>query len=177
MRKILTILLLAIVTGSCGSYVDHGESVKSDVMEFKYEENYNQFIYKSKINSTADNEVLYTTHFSVNLPKNIRNWQTSSNEFYFEYDSKEIIYINAGYKNKGDAGKWSESQPSNDEIYAKLSSYWGKRKYNEDALKGGNSGRVSKVYSDGKVSILLYNIKQENFEKYLGLVKSFKYLN
>lgn len=38
------------------------------------------------------------------------------------------------------------------------------------------SNRKSQVYSDGKTTILLYNIKKENFEKYL-LVKKFKYLN
>lgn len=162
---------------SCCSYLDRGKNIHTDNMDFNYLENHNEFVYKSKVNAIADKEVFYTTNFSVNLPKHIKHWESSSNEFYFEYDSKEIIYLNVGYKNKGVSDSWTVRESNNDEIYTKLSSYWDKRKYSEDALKAEGVGRVSKVYSDGKVSILLYNIKQENFEKYLALVKSFQYTN
>jgi hypothetical protein len=140
-------------------------------------ENYNEFVYKSKINATADNEVYYTTRFSLNLPKKVKNWLSLSNEFYFEYGGKEIIYINAGFKNIGDGQTWMARETNNEEIYIRLNSYWIKRGYNENTLKTGQSGRISKVYSDKKVFILLYNIKRENFDNYFNLVKSFKYLD
>jgi len=177
MKKALITLTLAIAISSCGSYLDRGKNIHSDSMDFNYFDNYNEFVYKSKVNAIADKEVFYTTNFSVNLPKHIKHWESSSNEFYFEYEGKEIIYLNVGYKNKVNTGSWTVQETNNDDIYTKLNSYWNKRKYSEDALKIGQAGRVSKIYSDGKVSILLYNIKQENFEKYLTLIKSFKYLN
>lgn len=177
MKKLITAVILSSILSSCASYLDYSNSIHTDYMDFNYLENHNEFIYKSKVNATADSEVYYTTHFSINLPKKLKNWQSSSNEFFFEYDDKEIIYINSGYKNKGDAGKWVIRETNEDEIYNKLSSYWGKRKYDENYLDASKSGRVSKVYSDGKVSILLYNIKEQNFERYLELLKSFKYID
>jgi hypothetical protein len=177
MKKTVLILVILITSISCRSYLDCGKSIHSDYVDFNYMEHYNEFVYKSKINATADNEVYYTNHFSLNLPKKLKNWQSLSNEFYFEYEDKEIIYINAGFKNINDARTWLVRETSNDEIYTKLNSYWNKRGYNENALKTGQSGRISKVYSDEKVFILLYNIKKEYFDNYFDLVKSFKYLD
>lgn len=41
-------------------------------MDFNYTDSYNEFIYKSKVNSIADKEVYYPTHFKVDLPKKIK---------------------------------------------------------------------------------------------------------
>ncbi|MDR6969677.1 hypothetical protein J2X31_003711 [Flavobacterium arsenatis] len=176
MKKYLIIILIIFFV-SCSTSVDCGKSIHTDFVDFTYLKNYNEFVYKSKINAVADNEVYYTTNFSLNLPKNIKGWLISDNEFYFEYANKQIVYIYSGYKNEGVAGKWTIQETNDDEIYSKLSSYWDKRKYNENNLKTGHTGRVSKFLSDGKVTILLYNIKRENFDKYLDLAKSFKYLD
>jgi len=177
MKLVLTALILAIAFSSCRSYLDCGKSIQNNFMNFNYLENYNEFIYKSKVNATADNEIYHTSHFSINLPKMLKNWQSLGNEFYFEYDDKEIIYINAGFKNVGDAQTWKVRETNSDEIYTKLNSYWNKRGYNENALTAEQSRRISKVYSDEKILILLYNIKKENFDEYLSLVKSFKHLD
>jgi hypothetical protein len=119
----------------------------------------------------------YPNHFSLNLPKELKNWLSLGTEFYFEYRGKEIIYINAGFKNTGYAQTWLARETSDDEIYTRLNSYWIKRGYNENTLKTGHSGRISKVYSDKKVLILLFNIKKEDFDNYFELIKSFKYLD
>lgn len=176
MKKNLIILIVTAILYSCTPYLDYGKNIHTDYIDFNYLENYNEFIYKSKINSIADKEIYYTTHFSINIPKEIKNWESSGNTFYFEYGSKEIIYINTGYKNKQEVGGWTLREANNDEIYNMLSSYWNKKKYNENTLKKRGLKRVSKVYFDGRVSILLYNIKQENLDDYLGLIKKFKYL-
>lgn len=177
MKKTLTIIVLLFIFNSCSSYLDRKGSVNNDFVDFKYLESYNEFIYKSKINAVADNEIYYPNHFSINLPKKLKIWQNSGTEFFFEYNNREIIYINVGFKNKGNTGNWAIQETNEDEIYTKLNSYWNKRKYNENTLKTGSLGRTSKIYSDGKVSILLYNIKEENYNHYLDLIKSFKYLN
>ncbi|WP_394776831.1 hypothetical protein [Flavobacterium sp.] len=177
MKKIFLTLITVITICSCSTYLDGGKNINTDYMDFNYMQNYNEFIYKSKVNSTADKEVYYPTHFKIDLPKKIKNWQSSNNEFYFEYSDKEIIYINSGFKNTGTVGSWILKETDDNEIFSKLSSYWNKRKYDEDDLKLEISNRKSQIYSDGKTTILLYNIKRENFERYLTLVKSFKYLD
>ncbi|TDO67871.1 hypothetical protein EV143_1254 [Flavobacterium chryseum] len=177
MKKIFLTVIIVITTCSCNTYLDRGNNIKTDYMDFNYMESHNEFVYKSKVNSIADNEVFYTTHLSIDLPKKIKFWTSSNNEFYFEYDDKQIIYIYSGYKNGGVSGQWKMRETNDNEIYVRLNPYWHKRKYNEDNLKSGHSGRTSKAYTDGKVIILLYNIKQENFERYLALVKTFKYLD
>ncbi|WDF61885.1 hypothetical protein PQ462_10960 [Flavobacterium sp. KACC 22758] len=177
MKKIFLTIIAVIITSSCNTYLDHGKKIHTDYMDFYYMDSYNEFIYKSKIKSTADKEIYYPTSFKVNLPKKIKNWQISSNEFYFEYDNKEIIYIYSGYKNEGSSGKWTLRETNDNEIYKRIDPYWNKRKYDEDALKNGYSGRTSKAYTDDKVIILLYNVKLENFENYLSLIKTFKYLD
>lgn len=176
MKKNL-IFISVILLVSCSTYVDRGKNIHTDDVDFNYFENHNEFVYKSKINSVADNEVSYTKNFSVNLPKKIKGWLISDNEFYFEYANKELIYINTGYKNKDNIENWIIRESNNEEVNVFLSSYWNRRIYNEDDLKLGAFDRISKVYSDGQVTILLHNIKKKNFDRYLDLVKSFKYLN
>ncbi len=177
MKKVLKILLYTLLISSCQTYIDRGSNFHSNNINFNYLENHNEFLFKSKVNAIADKQVFYVTNFSINLPKKIKYWERSNNEFFFEYASKEIIYLNVGYKNKGNYDSWTIRDIEDDELYDKLSSYWDKRKYNENTLKTGSSGRVSKVYSDGRVEVYLYNIKQENFDRYFGLIKSFKYKN
>ena len=168
-----------IFLSSCSIYLDspHENEIRSENLDFTCLNHYNEFVYKSKINGKADGQIFYITNFSVRLPKKIKSWQQSGNAFFFEYDDKEIIYIDSGYKKQKDAGEWILNETDDDQVYNRLSSYWYKRKYRENNLKANQLGRLSRVYSDGKVTILLYNIKSRNFEKYLSLVKNFKYLN
>ena len=177
MKKIFLTIVATITICSCSTYLDSGKNINTDYMDFNYMETYNEFTYKSNVNSIADKEIYYPTHFKIDLPKKIGNWQISGNEFYFEYTDKEIIYINTGFKNTSTAGSWILKETDDDEIFSILSSYWNKRNYNDDDLKLDISNQKSQLYSDGKTTILLYNIKKENFDKYLMLVKKFKYLN
>jgi hypothetical protein len=57
MKKAVLILVILISASSCRPFLDCGESIHSDFVDFNYMENYNVFVYKSKINATADNEV------------------------------------------------------------------------------------------------------------------------
>lgn len=178
MKKYSIIILLTIAISSCISYSDCGKSIYSSHFDLIYLNNYNEFIYKSKVDGVADHDIYITTNFSINLPKKIKSWTFSGNEYFFEYSGREIIYINSGYINIGDIKNWAVRETNKDEIYNRIGYYyWGKRGYSENSLAVRRSGRVSKVYTDGKVLIILYNIKKENFEKYFDFVKSFKYLN
>jgi len=177
MIKFISVLAIWMSICSCTTYLDKGQSIHNDHLDFNYTKNYNEFIYKSNTNSVADNQLFLKTHFSINLPKKIKFWIISSNEFFFEYRGKQIIYINSGYKNEKSIGNWSIQEPTSEKIYSLLRSYWNSRNYKEEKLTFEKAVSNSKIYTDGNVLILLYNIKQENFAKYMELVKSFKYLN
>lgn len=120
MKKTLRILIILISASSCRPFLDYAESIHSDSVEFNYMEDYNEFVYKSKVYATADNEVYYPNHFSLNLPKRLKNWLNLGNEFYFEYPGKEIIYLNVGFKNIGDSQTWQDRETNNDEIFSSV---------------------------------------------------------
>lgn len=175
--KTLIIFLCAVLVTSCSSYIDSNEkSINTDYLDFKFLSKKNEFVYKSKVNSSADNEVYYTANFKITLPKKIKNWYKSNNEFYFEYDSKQIIYIESGYKNVGQEVNWSLNDFQQDNIYKIFGAYWDKQNYDESYLHKNHNERLTKLYTNGKVKILLYNIKKENYASFLEHVKSFKYL-
>lgn len=176
MKKVFFLVQAILLTASCAR-LDKGQNIHTDYMAFVYLEDHNQFVYKSRINAVADTEVFLTTRFRVDLPKNLKNWQSSSNVFVFEYDKKQIICIQAAYKNEGQLRKPTIRDVGNQEIDERLGPYWNERKFQENTLKGGQAGRVSKVYSDGRVVVLLYNVKQENFDHFLSLTSGLTYLD
>jgi len=177
MKKVFFLVLPAILlTASCAR-IDRGQSIHGDFMDFVYLEDHNQFVYKSRVNARAGTDVFQTTRFRVDLPKNLKDWQISDNVFVFEYDRKQIIYIQAAYTNKSQLRKPTVREVDNQEIEQRLWPYWDKRKYHENTLKGGQAGRVSKVYSDGRVVVLLYNVKRENFDRFLSMTSGLTYLD
>ncbi|GAA4349468.1 hypothetical protein GCM10023185_06250 [Hymenobacter saemangeumensis] len=146
-------------------------------MDFVYLKDHNRFVYKSKVNARADTQVFLTTHFAVDLPKGLKHWQVLGNEFVFEYEKKQLVYIQMAYQNESQPIEPTLRNVNNEEVYARLSPYWYERKYPEKILKENHPGRISKVYSDGRAVILLYNVKQENVDHFLRLTNGLTYLN
>ncbi len=151
------------------------KNVVSKSMTISLYDQYNELYYFNPINGSADNEIFYNTHFTMKLPKGIIYWMRSGNHFFYEYDSKQIIYIYNPFRNDDkDSGQWRLEEVQGDIDY-NLEQYWvGERKYKENYLYKNHKNRVAKIYTDGKYQILLYNIKSENFENFLELVKTFK---
>lgn len=160
---------------SCASYIDIPKnSINNDSMIFEYGNNENKLKYINKVNASADHEIYYTTNFTIILPKSIINWTRSNNIFFFEYEDKQIIYIYSAYKNEGkesDNWKLLEIEPNEVENY--LNNYWSKRNYDENFLYKTHRGRLSKLYTNGKYKILLYNIKTENLPGFIESAKTF----
>jgi hypothetical protein len=178
--KFLFIVLWAIPLGSCKVYLDTaGRSISTDYMMFKYQKDYNEFDYFSKVNAVADNQTFYTTHFSIRLPKNIVYWKQLGNKFYYEYDSKQLIYIYTAYKNEEkESNKWELKDIGEASAFKYLEDYWIKeRDYPESYFEKKRKKRVTKLYTDDKYDILLYNIKEKNLSVFLDFIKSFKVKN
>jgi hypothetical protein len=173
--KYLICVLLSLMVSSCSSYIDVPKNnINNNNMVFDYGSNENTLKYVSKVNASADHDIYYTTHFSIELPKNIVNWNIGSNNFFFEYDDKQIFYIYSSYKNEGpESENWELKDIDYNEVLKYIGEYWDKRKYNENYLYNAHNGRVSKLYTNGKYKILLYNIKTANLQTFIQSAKTF----
>ena len=169
------VVLLVLLMNSCTSYIDSPKnSISNDSIIFEYGNNGNKLKYINKVNASADHEIYYTTNFSITLPKGIVNWARSDNNFFFEYDNKQIIYIYTAYKNEGkESDNWLLSEIEPNEVENYLNNYWEKKGYKEKYLLEKHIGRMSKLYTNGKYKILLYNIKTENFSIFIQSTKTF----
>ncbi|MDV7698616.1 hypothetical protein N6B72_16945 [Chryseobacterium soli] len=168
-------VLLVLLMNSCTSYIDVPKnSINNDNTIFEYGSNENKLKYINKVNASADKDIYYTTHFSITLPKGIVNWARSNNNFFFEYDNKQVIYIYSAYKNEGkESDNWKLSEVEPNEVENYLNNYWEKKGYKEKYLLEKHIGRISKLYTNGKYKILLYNIKTERLPMFIQNVKTF----
>lgn len=176
MRIQLLLVMMSTLLTSCKTYLDISKnSIATDYMTFKYQKNYNELDYFNKVNAARDKDVFYTTHFTINLPKDIVYWMKSGNTFFFEYDSKQVIYIYTAYKNEGkDSDTWELKNVDEGSELKYLEDYWKERRYNESLLDVRKKNRVTKLYTNGKYKILLYNIKQKNFFSFFDFIKTYK---
>lgn len=174
-QSLLPLLLCALFLTSCKVYLDNERNtINADYMSFKYGKKYNELDYFSKVNASAGTQTFYTTHFTVRLPKGIVYWKQYGNKFYYEYDSKQVIYIYSAYKNEGqESEKWELKDIDEGSELKYLEDYWKGRNYNENFLAQRKKNRVTKLYTNGKYDILLYNIREKNFSSFLDFIKTF----
>lgn len=173
--KYSIIFLLVLLVSSCASYIDVPQnSINNDSMVLEYGISENKLKYINNVNASADNDIFYTTHFTMTLPKGIVNWTIKSNNFFFEFDEKQILYIYSSYKNEGqESENWELKDINYNEVLKYIGEYWDKRKYSENYLYKTHNGRVSKFYTNGKYKILLYNIRTENLQTFIQSAKTF----
>ncbi|MFY7740824.1 MAG: hypothetical protein ACOVQC_09930 [Flavobacterium sp.] len=173
MKKI-KLILICFFLFSCRSYIDK-KSVDTEHLELKTFGEYNCFISKPKINIKSDGVTYKVKPFSLNLPKNIKSWEISTNEYYFEYRDKQVILIYLDFKNDKFDDKWTIENVENKEIHDMLYAFWSRNNHPEEFLYESNKNRISKIYSNEGVKILLYNIKKKKLDEYINAIKTFKY--
>ena len=101
----------------------------------------------------------------------------SGGNYIFEFNHNQIIVINAGYSNynkKSDI--WILKNSDIYESYAFLNGYWKDKDYEKMIIYKADSKNAAKIYTNGEVKILLFNIRNDDFDDYLQTIKSFKYL-
>lgn len=175
-NQLFYIMSCIILLSSCKPQLDVAKnSLYTDYMTFKYERSCNKLDYFNKVNVSTDKNVFYTSHFSISLPKKLVYWKITSNMFYFEYRSKQIIYLYTAYKNKGDESEiWETRDFGKGKEYSYLNEYWVKeRRYNQNKLYNRNKNRITKLYTNGKYEILLYNIKKNKYLNFLEAAMTF----
>lgn len=182
-KKLTAILFIIASFSSCRPYMDvkKGE-YKGKQEEWMIADTHNTFRMISKVWACADLETYYHHHYQIDIPKNIRRYTTTNHNLYVMYDSKQLIVVESGYKNRGenatdwifvDVPKTSEAKKHIWDSYRFLT----QKEYDEKYLERLSKNRISKVYTNKKSSIYLYNIQKENFEEFLKFAKTFKYIN
>lgn len=170
MKKKILLLLLSL--SSCKTYLDRSfieDKISNDKILLECFGDYNILTNNDKIGVSGDNIVFYPQHFKIMIPKKIKSLKIIDKVFCIEYSSKQIIFIDAGYKKENNnTGNWELIEGNNDLVDFYCSNY-----LSVDNI--ATKKRVNKLYTDGKTKILLVNIKVDNFDNYLKLIKSFKY--
>ncbi len=169
--KRAVLFLTVIFLSSCYSYIDRGKNIHTKQNDFIIKNNHNEYIYKSKIQGRNEDEVFKPRHFKIKLPKGIIYLVQVDNKLYVEYVGKQIICVKSSYLNQQiKKQKWKQIYPDNDLLENFLLDYWLERNYDVDKIT--KRQRITKIYTNGKFTILLYNIKKKNFDNYINFVKS-----
>jgi len=175
MKNVIFFLLLLL--SSCASYYDDYGHVVYKEYSFKFNSNYNTYRVLERMPTIADTEISYLQKFEINLPKKIKKHMISGGNYIFEFNHNQIIVINAGYSNynkKSDI--WILKNSDIYESYAFLNGYWKDKDYEKMIIYKADSKNAAKIYTNGEVKILLFNIRNDDFDDYLQTIKSFKYL-
>jgi len=128
----------------------------------------------------GDNEIYKPKPFEINLPKKIKYWEaiTSSN-FGFYYKSKQVIFINTDLENcsnnKSDSIIYTPSEKEIETLITTTFETSRKKRRNIKEIPLLKR-RKNQIIKKQEITILLYNIKNKNFNQYLDLVKTFKEL-
>lgn len=169
-------VLIIIGCTACKSYVDvQNNSFENSHLSFQFNCEQNNFKYYSNIKGRADDELFSSEHFEITLPKNLRNWMSITNQYYFDYGSNQIILVYVPYKEeKKEEVAWKLVDLEEEKIVHYMYDYWSQMNYNDNKLNELSLHRVNKIYTNGRYEIVLYNIKEKNYQHYLDQVKNFK---
>ena len=127
----------------------------------------------------GNNEIFKPKSFEINLPKKIKYWEAISGaNFGFYYKSKQVIFINTDLYNCSNNKSDSIYTPSEKEMENLITTtFETSRKKRRDIKEiPFLKGRKYQIVKKQGVTILLYNIKNKNYDDYLKLIKTFKEL-
>lgn len=181
LKLLISLSLLTILT-SCSEYkyIDNpkfGDNIDYNDFGFKQFQNHNTFYSRHKIGMRAGNQTSYYQHYDINVPKNIKKWWYYGTEFFIEYENRQIISINPGEEIKDNKiTDWKELVENPD--LSCISDYYKNiHKKRWDYYAKIKSGRITKIYSDGHSTIILFNIKKENELEFSNIKNTLKYIN
>lgn len=170
------LLSILICLSSCVTYYDNYHGFKYEEYSLVIGNEVNTFYGLERIPGKADTEIYYPQKFSIDLPKSIKGLAIYGNHHVFEYDKRQFISIDAGYSNKNlRPENWQLKDPSENELGG-IRNYYEQKKYSENIFDKEFINRKTVVYTNGEVKIILFNVKQDNFEQFFSPIKNFKYL-
>ncbi|GAB6119055.1 hypothetical protein [Dysgonomonas termitidis] len=123
--------------------------------------NYNELNYNPTVQLSKDKEILLLNNYNIYLPKGIVSYSIRNNILYFYYSNNEIIIINSGEKEKEriEDGSLNDFYIDNEDFYKNA----GSQPYiyiSREYLRKPQKGRITKIFSNNNIFIILYNIKK-----------------
>ena len=120
-----------------------------------------------------DNEIIKPTFFQINLPRNLINFEIiNMAEFSFYYANRQCIFIKNDNEKKSIVVNDTFYIPNKKELYDFIENYsQGSFKYNIKVNKI-LTGRKYCFLKRKNSTILLYNIKSDNFNYFVASAKS-----
>ncbi len=137
------------------------------------------FKFIPNITYTRDNEIYKPKSFEINLPKKIKFWEAiNSSNFGIYYKSKQVIFINTDLENCSNNKSDSIYTPSEKEIEYLITTIFETSREKRRDIKEIPflKCRKHQIIKRQRITILLYNIKNKNYDNYLKLIKTFKEL-
>lgn len=177
MKRAALFIFLLTLSGCKSAYIDQD---RTGILPLNFgafvlntaNNDFNVVTTLSRKSVKVDNEIVQRRNFKVNIPKKLVNWEVHDNEFIFEYDDRQVIVIDAGYEdNTKLKGRWENGEVDEDLIYKYLYRYFHKKDWIMETRKRGT---VTTIYTNGEVTILLFNIKSENLASFGKLLQSFE---
>lgn len=132
------------------------------------------FNYDSEIIYTMDEEIIYPRKFSINLPKDFKTFKfIGSEDFIFYYKNQQAIYIkiNLRLSNVINDTIYTPSLNQIDSIIDLADTEIGIIK--NSAVKFSRNRKHQVISRKGGV-VLLYNIRQTNYNNFFNNIRSFE---
>lgn len=179
--KYYPILFILITFTSCGRYLDTVKKTSIIPVKQGYFDFYpdsNLFTYRSSVVLTRDTEKIYPKSFSVKFPKNLKYYElVRSSNFAFYYDKGEVIFIKVDLENKVSAEDtiFFPSQEQLEQVIEYELNTANNNKYDIKKIPF-DKHRKSSLIRKGDATILLYNIRKENYDLFYNFVNTFKFM-
>ena len=137
------------------------------------------YVFNSNYVAKADNQLTFPLHFRVSLPPKMRSkYAFGMDSFGFLYDKKQVVYIYVDYQDHqtvDTAYRVTDEDQLEDLLLDKMNMI--NDEDNLDIDKNPyNKERESWILKKGKATILLYNIRKDQYPRFLDFAHSFAFL-
>lgn len=165
---------------SCSRYIDKVSSQQSLPVKQGYFDFYpdsNVLVYTSTVGLTRDIEKVYPKHFKVTLPKGIKYYElTGSTDFSIYYDSKQVLLIRLDLERNVTADTVYVPKQNEIESFVQSRLTLKKSKYDIKEISF-NENRKHTFIEKGAATILLYNIKPDDYDLFYKSANTFSFIN
>jgi hypothetical protein len=156
----------------CNRYLDavdnSDKEVNTEHYNFLYKKDYNYFVFKSDMQYRSDNQVFYSRHFKINLPKKLQKFKIGNGSlFVFEFSAEQKIFIDLDISGR-------QSLNCDTLYFVNNPDVLGFDMESERVVF--KKKRVSLIYKKGITTFFLNNIKLKNLNEYIDCIKTMEFI-
>lgn len=172
------VILASIVAFLCSCSIHKSVYLNSEDKSYNIREysNYLLFQHKSKTVLSKDKERFWPISFEIQLPKRVKSWEAiNSTNFGFYYRHNQVVFISTNPFYAKEPTIDSVFIPSKKEIEKMVDNFEtsGHKKWDIKKI-GVIKNRKNIVMRKDNTTILLLNIRNNDFEAYYRLVRSYR---